>query len=609
MFQNFDDIGGSAHSSERLHLLRGELDRLGLTGFILPRADEFQNEFVALDAEQLLWLTGFSGSWGEAVILQERAALVIDGRYTLQAANQVDCTAYELININTSSIGEWLGTHLKAGDQLGYDPRLHTVSEVDSLEKITGKCGAELVPVDPNPLTCIWTDRPVQKPEPVELHPVKFAGVEASEKIAAIQTKLTEAGRDAVVIGPLDSIAWLFNIRGRDLPHTPFVIAHAVIPAYGKARLFVDPGKLTPDVREALCGFTEIVEPSELKAYIRELGRQKARVQLDTANVSRWYWNQLTDAGAIVEKGRDPCMHSKARKNPAEIDGTRAAHLRDGVAISRFLAWFDKTVPNSQLDEIGVAQKLEEFRRESNMLRDISFDTIAAAGPHGAIVHYRPIRSSNLKIEPDTLFLIDSGGQYQDGTTDITRTLAVGEPTSDMRRHYTLVLKGHIALATTRFPEKTRGTHLDASARLPLWRAGLDYDHGTGHGVGSFLSVHEGPPSISRRTSVPLEEGMILSNEPGYYLEGEYGIRIENLLLVTPLEDIPGGDRKMMGFETLTLAPYDRKLIDVALLREDEIIWIDAYYQRVFEALGDQVDEETRRWLEQATRPLDRIQL
>lgn len=601
MYQIFEDIGGPAHCVERLEALRAVLKRLSLTGFILPRSDEFQNEFVSPDSEQLLWLTGFSGSWGEAVILQERAGLIIDGRYELQARKQVDMAAYDLININKTSRSEWLSEHLKSGDRFGYDPRLHTVSQVDLLEKTVAGAGAELVPVGTNPLAELWTARPAPKMEPVSLHPIEFAGVNAQEKIANIQKKLTKAGRDAVVIGLLDSVAWLFNIRGTDLPHTPFVIAYAVIPAAGKARLFIDGRKVTSPVRNALSEFVEIAEPSAQSGYLAELGRQKAEVQLDAESVSQWYWNQLTDAGAVIHEERDPCTLPKARKNDAEIAGARAAHVRDGVAVSRFLAWFGKALANQTLDEITVAQKLEEFRRESNMLRDISFDTIAAAGPNGAIVHYRPTVSSNRKIEAGTLFLLDSGGQYSDGTTDLTRTLAVGAPTDVMCRHYTLVLKGHIALATTRFPEKTRGTHLDAFARRALWEAGLDFDHGTGHGVGSFLSVHEGPQSISRRDSAPLEPGMIVSNEPGFYREGEYGIRIENLLLVTPPDDIPDGERPMMGFETLTLVPYDRMLIDIALLREDEIAWINAYHARVFDELSGKVDDETREWLKTAT--------
>jgi Xaa-Pro aminopeptidase len=376
------------------------------------------------------------------------------------------------------------------------------------------------------------------------------------------------------------------------------------VPAEGKAQLFLDRRKLSPELHDTLSQVAEIAEPADLSEQLTALGERKARVQLDPAHASQWYWNQLTAAGAVIVKDTDPCLLPKARKNEAEIAGSRAAHLRDGAAICRFLAWLDANAPAGGLDEIAVAAKLEEFRREGNALRDISFDTIAGAGPNGAIVHYRPTRATNRRIEPNSLLLVDSGGQYQDGTTDITRTVAIGEPSDDMRRHFTLVLKGHIAIATLRFPKGTRGSHLDAMARRPLWDAGLDYDHGTGHGVGSFLSVHEGPQSLARRESAELEPGMILSNEPGYYRTGHYGIRIENLMLVTQPADIPGGDRPMMRFETLTVAPIDRRLIDPAFLTQDEIDWIDGYHREVIAKLGGALDGEAREWLERATAPL-----
>jgi Xaa-Pro aminopeptidase len=604
MFQNFDDIGGPEHSAERLRLFRQELEKLELSGFLLPRSDRFQNESVAPDAEQLLWLTGFSGSWGTTAILRDEAALFIDGRYTLQAAAQVDADAYDIVNVGETSITRWLEDHLAAGDRLGYDPHLHTISQVTALKASVEKASADLVPVDPNPLAFLWTDRPSAPVKPIALQPIRYAGVEAADKIADIQDQLSKDGLDAVVITALDSIAWLFNIRGEDVPHTPFVHSHAIVPAEGEPQLFVDSRKVGPDVRDALSKVAKIAEPAELNAALHALGERKARVQLDPANASQWYWNQLEDAGATIVKASDPCILPKARKNEAEIAGSRAAHLRDGVAVCRFLSWLDANASSGALDEIWVTTKLEEFRRASNALRDISFDTIAGAGPNGAIVHYRPARASNREIEQGTLLLIDSGGQYQDGTTDITRTIAVGKPTPDMRRHYTLVLKGHIAIATLRFPKGTRGSHLDAMARRPLWNAGLDYDHGTGHGVGSFLSVHEGPQSIAKRESPPLEPGMILSNEPGYYRAGQYGIRIENLILVTEPEDIPDGDRPMMRFETLTLAPFDRRLIDPALLSQDEIDWIDDYHRTVFAKLKGALEGETLDWLRQATEPL-----
>lgn len=606
MFQNFDDIGGPAHGAERLQRLRQALAAEELNGFLLPRSDEFQNEYVAPDAEQLLWLTGFSGSWGTAAVLMDKAALFIDGRYTLQAAAQADGSAYEIVNIADCSISNWLKQNLKSRDRLGYDPRLHTVAQIDELKSCVEGVGAHFVPVQLNPLTSLWTDRPASAPKPVALQPIAFAGVESRDKIAAIQEHLREKGRDAVVIAPLDSIAWLFNIRGGDLPHTPFVQSYAVVPAEGKAQLFIDGRKLDAETRQVLSGVADLAELSEVRESLEVLGGRKAKVEIDPARVSQWTANTLTGSGATLAKERDPCVLPKARKNGAEIAGTRAAHLRDSVAVSRFLAWIDANAAGGGLDEIGAATKLEEFRSASPELREISFDTIAGAGPNGAIVHYRPSRSTNRKIEAGTLFLVDSGAQYQDGTTDITRTVAIGEPSPEMRRHYTLVLKGHIAIATVRFPKGTRGIHLDALARRALWQCGLDYDHGTGHGVGSFLSVHEGPQGIARRDSAELEPGMILSNEPGFYREGQYGIRIENLVLVTEPEPIAGGDRPMMGFETLTLAPFDRRLIDPALLTAEEADWVDAYHRTVFDRLAETADAETRRWLEAATAALAR---
>ena len=606
MFQNFDDIGGPQHSASRLHGLRDELQKAGLTGFLLPRSDKFQNEFVAPEAEQLLWLTGFSGSWGVAVILMDKAALIVDGRYTLQASRQVDCSAYEIVHTADYSFSTWLEANLKPQDRLGYDPHLHTMAQVKSLAKSVQKAEAKLVPVDRNPLAALWTDRQISEPKPVELHPLDFAGVKAQEKISRIQKQLLRDHCDAVIVTSLDSIAWLFNIRGQDLPHTPFVESHAIVPAKGKAQLFINGRKLSSDVRQALSEFAEIAEPDALAENLHALGEQKARVLLDPVSTPQWYANQLTQSGATIEEGRDPCTLPKARKNSAEIAGSRAAHLRDGAAVCRFLCWFDEVAPAGELDEITAAQKLEEFRRATNKLRDISFDTIAGFGPNGAIVHYRPSCSTNRKIEPGSLFLIDSGAQYQDGTTDITRTLAIGEPSAEMRRHYTLVLKGHIAIATAKFPKGTKGIHLDAYARRALWDAGLDYDHGTGHGVGSFLSVHEGPQSLSRRGHAELEPGMIISNEPGLYLTDRYGIRIENLVLVKEPEEISGGDRPMMRFETLTFVPYDRRLIEPSLLRPDEADWIDRYHADVHAKIHLALDGVALKWLEQATVPLAR---
>ncbi len=604
MYQEYDDIGGPAHGAERVRRLRKRLSDLDLAGFLVPRGDEYQNEYVPADAERLLWLTGFSGSWGLAAVLRDKAALFVDGRYTLQAAAQTDPAVFDVVKITETKPSDWLAANLGEGDRLGYDPRLHSVSEIKGLAKALGKSGAKLEPVENNPVTALWTDRPAPPSAPVMLQPIALAGREASDKTADIQRMLREARQDAAVITPLDSIAWLFNIRGGDLPHTPFVLSHAIVPAEGKPALFVSGAKLSNEVRASLADIAEIAEPPAFAQALDQLGRSKARVRIDPGRTSQWIADRLTAAGAEVREDEDPCLLPKAKKNAAEIAGARAAHKRDGIAMCRFLAWLDKTAPGGELDEIAAAERLEAFRRDNPELKEVSFDTISGAGPNGAIVHYRVTRSTNRKIEPNSLFLIDSGGQYQDGTTDITRTVAVGEPTPEMRRHFTLVLKGHIAIATARFPKGTRGSDLDAFARRALWDAGFDYDHGTGHGIGSYLSVHEGPQGLSKRAPAELEPGMILSNEPGYYRAGAYGIRIENLLLVREPEAISGGERPMLSFETLTLAPIDHRLSDLALLTETERGWLNDYHWTVESELTPRLEGEAQRWLEEACRPL-----
>jgi Xaa-Pro aminopeptidase len=604
MFQKYDDIGGPAHGAERVRLLRARLAELNLAGVLVPRSDEYQNEYVPPDAERLLWLTGFSGSWGMAAVLKTKAALFVDGRYTLQAAAQTDAAIFEVVKVTDTKPSEWLAANMGEGDRLGYDPRVHTMSEIKGLTKALAKSGAKLVPLDENPVTALWTDRPAPPSAPVILQPVALAGREASAKIADIQATLRDAKQDAAIITALDSIAWLFNIRGGDLPHTPFVLSHAIIPAEGRPALFISGRKLSNEVRSALAEIAEIDEPAGFAEALARLGESKARVRLDPNRASQWIADRLDGAGAQISEGEDPCILPKARKNQAEIAGSRAAHKRDGAAVCRYLAWLDGAAAGGTLDEIAAAQRLEEFRRENPELKENSFDTISGAGPNGAIVHYRVTHSTNRTLEPNSLFLIDSGGQYQDGTTDITRTVAIGTPTAEMRRHFTLVLKGHIAIATVRFPKGTRGSDLDAFARRALWEAGLDYDHGTGHGIGSYLSVHEGPQGLSKRAAAELEPGMILSNEPGYYREGAYGIRIENLLLVSGPELVAGGERPMLSFETLTLAPIDGRLIDSSLLSEAEIAWLNAYHARVEEELGPSLAAEERKWLTDSCAPI-----
>jgi Xaa-Pro aminopeptidase len=604
MFQRYDDVGGPAHGAERVRLLRKTLNDLGLAGFLIPRADEYQNEYVPPEAERLLWLTGFSGSWGLAALLADKAALFVDGRYTLQAARQTDPAVFEIVWVVETKPNDWLAANLGEGDRLGYDPRLHTIAEVKVLTKALAKVGALLVPVEENPVTGLRGALPPREPSPVILQPISMAGREASAKIADIQGILGEARQDAAVITALDSIAWLFNIRGGDLPHTPFVLSHAIVPAQGRAELFISGHKLSNEVRATLAESAEIDELSAFAGALAKLGQGKARVRLDAGRTSQWIADRLSSAGATISEGEDPCILPKAKKNAAEIAGSRAAHHRDGIAMCRFLAWLDREAPRGKLDEIKASEVLEEFRRQSPELKEISFDTISGSGPNGAIVHYRVNQATNRKLKPNSLYLVDSGGQYQDGTTDITRTVAIGEPTADMRRHFTLVLRGHIAIAMARFPKGTRGCDLDAFARRALWEAGLDYDHGTGHGIGSYLSVHEGPQGLSKRAAAELEPGMILSNEPGYYRTGKYGIRIENLLLVKEPEKIAGGERPMMTFETLTLAPIDRRLIDASLLTRGELDWLNAYHKWVRDELAGKLSAEDRVWLRNACAPL-----
>jgi len=607
MFQDFEDRGGPGRIAARVDRLRAALVERGLDGWLTPHADAYQNEFIPPSEERLLWLTGFSGSWGIAVVLPERAALFVDGRYTLQAAHQTDRTVFEIIKAPDTRPDAWLGETLQAGQRVGFDPRLHTITGARKLHEAAQTAGAELVAISDNPIDALWNDRPARPASPVRPHSLTFAGEAPDTKISRVRETLAKSGEDAVLLSAPESVAWLLNIRGRDVAHTPIALARALIPSDGPVRLFVSPGQVDAETRAALGDAVTIhaadVMAEQLAAFAQAHGAP-AKVRLDPNHASRWLADMVADSGAEISEAADPCTRAKAIKNETEIGGARAAHLRDGVAVTRFLAWLDANAPAGSVDEIGAARHLEACRAQSGELQDISFDTISGAGPNGAVVHYRVTHATNRPLEPGTLYLVDSGGQYRDGTTDITRTIAIGQPSAAMRRHFTLVLKGHIAIATLRFPKGVRGVDIDGFARRALWEAGLNYDHGTGHGVGSFLSVHEGPQSISTRGLTELEPGMIVSNEPGYYREGEYGIRIENLLLVLPPEAIAGGEREMMRFETLTLAPIDRRLIVPELLSAAELAWVDAYHADVRARLGPHLHGEELAWLEQATAPL-----
>jgi Xaa-Pro aminopeptidase len=605
-FQSFEDKAERAASGPRLAALRTELARRGLTGFIVPRSDRHQNEYVPASEQRLAWLTGFTGSAGVAVVLMQRALLFVDGRYTLQAREQVDTSLFAIEHLVDTPPDRWIEENLAIGDRLGYDPWLHTVEGAERLGKACAAAGATLVAVEPDLIDAIWADRPAPPLGAVTVHDVRFAGEAAEDKLARIRAEVAKLRADALVVSDPHAVAWTFNIRGADVAHTPLPLAFAIVPQAGRPSLYVDGRKLSNDVRNRLEGLADVREPSDFVGALGALGRQKQTVRLDQATAADALARLITSHGGKVTRAPCPIALMKAVKNEIEIAGARAAHLRDGAAVTRFLAWFDREAPRGKLTEIEAVAALESFRRDTGLLKDISFPTIAGAGPDGAIVHYRVTTQSNRVVAPGELFLIDSGGQYEDGTTDITRTIAVGEPTAEMRDRFTRVLKGHIAIARAIFPEGTTGAQLDSFARQFLWSQGLDFDHGTGHGVGSYLSVHEGPARISKLGTTALKAGMILSNEPGYYKTGAYGIRIENLVLVIGAASVPGAEKPLYAFETLTLAPIDRRLIVAEMLTPDEAAWLDGYHARVFEALSPLLDADSRAWLAAAIRPLGR---
>jgi Xaa-Pro aminopeptidase len=588
----------------RVALLREELAARKLDGFIVPRSDEHQGEYVPSAGQRLAWLSGFTGSAGLAIVLADRAALFVDGRYTLQAAQQVDTGLFEIRHLVDEPASKWLGSALKPGMVVGYDPWLHTPQEVERLRSGGERAGASLATVESNPLDKVWAGRPPAPLAPVMPHPESFAGESAEAKRSRLGGALAEEGVAAAALTMPESIAWLLNIRGGDVPHTPLPLSFALLRQDGSVTLFIDRRKLAPGLDRHLGNAVAIEPPDRLGPALDILASSGARVQVDPGTAAAWVFDRLERAGGKIHRAADPCLLPKACKNPVELAGTRAAHRRDGAAVTRFLAWLAREAPKGELREIAASDMLEAFRRRGEYFRDLSFPTISGAGSNGAIVHYRAMPETEKRLEAGTLYLLDSGAQYLDGTTDITRTIAIGEPAPEMRDRFTRVLKGHIALATAHFPKGTTGTQLDAFARRGLWQAGLDYDHGTGHGVGSYLSVHEGPQRISKAPNAqPLLTGMIVSNEPGYYKTGEYGIRIENLVVVQPWEG-NGRERDMLCFETLTLAPIDRTLVDLNLLEEDEVAWLDAYHARVRAEIGPLVDADTARWLEAATAPL-----
>jgi Xaa-Pro aminopeptidase len=588
------------NAAERLAALRAELARQGLDGFIVPRADEHLGEYVPAGAERLAWLTGFTGSAGLAAILPDRAAVFTDGRYVLQLAAQTDPLLWARCHITEEPPPGWLTANAKPGARIGYDPLL--VSE-EGLRRYT-EAGLAMVPALRNPVDAVWPDRPGPPMAPALPHPLEYAGQSAAEKRERIGETLRKAGQDAAILTDPASIAWLLNIRGADVPFTPFALGFAVAHADARADLFMEPAKLADATRAWLGNAVTVEDREALRPSLARLVGKRVRV--DEAGSPVWFAQVLREAGADVVAGVDPCLLPKACKNPVEQQGARDAHRRDAVALCRFLHFLSEVGRAGTATEASAADRLRGYREEVEGFRGESFPAISGAGEHGAIIHYRVTEESNRPIRPDEAYLSDSGAQFVDGTTDVTRTIWTGPSPAprELRERATRVMQGHIAIATLVFPQGVAGAHLDAFARRALWQVGLDYDHGTGHGVGSYLSVHEGPVSLSRAAKpVPIAPGMILSNEPGFYLPGAYGIRLENLLLVQPAE-LPGAAKPFLRFETLTLAPFDRQLLDPALLQAWERDWLNAYHARVLAEVGPELDVPVQAWLREACAPL-----
>lgn len=588
----------------RLKALRAELARLGLAGYVVAHTDEHKSEYTPDYAQRLAWLTGFTGSAGQGVVLADKAAMFVDGRYTLQVRTEVDAADYEYLHLTDNPSRDWIAANIKKGDHIGYDAWLHTVSWVNELSAALEAAGAKLVPVERNPIDVIWPNQPSPSIRPAIVHPIEFSGESSNSKRTRLAVQIAEARADAAIFTSLDSIAWLLNIRGSDVHHTPLVIAFAILNGDATVDLYIDPRKLTDEVRDHLGPEVRLHPKTDFEAGLTALGAGRKTVLADVNSASAAVFNILEKAGAMIKRQPDLCQLPKARKNIIELEGCRAAHRRDGAALTRFLAWVDEVGPTGKVDEVAASDQLEAFRRETNLLKDLSFPTISGAGPNGAIVHYRAAPETARMITPGMLYLVDSGAQYADGTTDVTRTIAIGAPGAEEKDRFTRVLKGHIAIATARFPKGVTGAQLDVLARMPLWQAGFNYDHGTGHGVGSYLGVHEGPQGISKAYSgTALEPGMIVSDEPGYYKSGGYGIRIENLIVVREAADVQG-DMPVYEFETLTLAPIDTRLVERSLLTDAEADWLNRYHARVADVITPQVDAKTAAWLKVATAPI-----
>ena len=587
---------------ERIAQLRDVLAHEKLDGFLVPLADEYMNEYVPEVAQRLTWLTGFTGSSGFVVVLKDKAAFFTDGRYTIQAALQVNEQVYELRHYTKTPMHEYLAAHIKDGDKIAYDPWLHTRPGLDRIKTALSKNKAKLICVDKNLVDCIWQNKPAAPNAEIFAHDMKYAGETSASKRTRLAKELQSLGMDAAVITTPPSIAWLLNVRGADVENTPLPLSYAILYNTAAVDWFVNPSKLKPETRSKLAADAAFYTPDDFGAVIKQLGSKKAKVRVDVQHTPARVIDMLEDAGAIIDAGVDVCDLPKSCKNKDELAGIKAAHIRDGLALTKFLCWLAAQKPGT-ITEIQSEEKLLEFRKTAPGFLYPSFPSISGAGPNGAIVHYRATAQSNRTLKANELYLIDSGGQYFDGTTDVTRTLAIGVPSAAMKTHYTLVLKGHIGLAMAVFPQGTHGGQLDILARQHLWAAGLDYDHGTGHGVGAFLGVHEGPQSISGRSTVPLRAGMVISNEPGYYLTDAYGIRIENLVFVKESDKQLDG-KPMFEFETLTLAPMDLNCVDVGLLTALEKAWLNDYHALVYKTHAPHMNDAEKAWLKTATAAL-----
>jgi Xaa-Pro aminopeptidase len=588
--------------ADRLASLRRVLAERGVDGMVLPLTDEHRSEYIPGSAKRLTWLTGFTGSAGMVAVLPERAALFVDGRYTLQAEAELDPALFERCHVTDRPPASWLGDHLRAGQHLGFDPNLHVKAEVERYQRACAKAGAELVALDENPIDAIWTTRPPAPIAPIALLDVAYAGESNDAKRTRMGAEVGKAGAEVGVISTPDSIAWLLNLRGGDVPFNPLTLSFALLHADGAVELFVDQRKLMPG--QSFGNGVSIQPIGGFPSGLQQLGQDGRSVLVDPSVTSVAVVERLSAAGARVIEGDEPCVMAKACKNPTELDGARHAQRRDGAALCRFLCWLETEAMRRPVSEMEAAERLDQERQSDPLYRGRSFETISATGPNAALAHYRVTPESNRILEAGSLYLVDSGGQYLDATTDVTRTLAIGEPSAEMRQRFTLVLKGHIAIARVVFPPGTNGAQIDGLARQAMWQVGLDFDHGTGHGIGSYLCVHEGPARIAKTGMVALKAGMILSDEPGYYKAGAYGIRTENLVIVTSRGVPDGGERELLGFEILTRAPIDRRLIVPDLLDADERAWLDNYHARVRTDLIDLLEGETAAWLARATAPL-----